>query len=182
VEHASGTGALSLLVARAFPNATVLSIEGGAAETDAHLAAALRGGIANNIIARGSIDVEHVKHLAESPEFFRYQAFSGDFVALLLSLVPPPSSSSSSSSGGGAPYLRDAQTFLGTLASLAATTFLRVPSAPLLSLALTAFHDAVPSLAFAVPPALAKSPGCEAGDLLVRTAALLQQGGPGKLD
>ena len=42
--------------------------------------------------------------------------------------------------------------------------------------------EALAFLAFAVPPALAKSPGCEAGDLLVRTAALLQQGSPGKLD
>jgi acyl-CoA thioesterase FadM len=35
--------------------------------------------------------------------------------------------------------------------------------------------EALAMLGFAVPPELAKSPGCEAGALLVRTSALLQQ-------
>lgn len=94
VEFASGTGATSLLLARAFPNATVLSVEGDEDATNAHLAAALRGGIANAIIGRSTVDASLLRAVHDSPEFFRYQSLGRSLMSLLAS-------SSSSSSGGG---------------------------------------------------------------------------------
>jgi hypothetical protein len=164
VELASGTGSLSLLVARAFPNATVLSIEGEEAATDAHLAATLRGGLANNLIARSAVDGELVRRIYDSPELFRFQTWSGDLTALLMAagggsgdavLNPAPWSwpAAGAAVPGAAGDLKPVQAFLGTLSALAATTFLNVPSAPLLSLAFTAFHDSHPSPAYVTAPA-----------------------------
>jgi len=130
VEYGSGLGELSLAVARAFPEATVLSVDGDGDEADvtAHLAASLRGGIFNNIIAKGVVGAELFTRLHDSPEFFRYQAYSADLVSLLAR-------------GGAAGAPAALQAEFGTLLALAATTFLRLPSDAHLSLALTTFAD-----------------------------------------
>jgi hypothetical protein len=130
VEYGSGLGELSLAVARAFPEATVLSVDGDGDEADvtSHLAASLRGGIFNNIIAKGVVGAELFSRLHDSPEFFRYQAYSADLVSVLAR-------------GGAAGTPAALQAEFGTLLALAATTFLRLPSDAHLSLALTTFAD-----------------------------------------
>jgi len=146
VEHAAGMGEVSLLVARAFPNATVLSLEPDARACDAHLAATLRGRLFNNLIARTGPLPETVRRIYDSPEFFRYQLASMDLAAMLLP-----------GANGGLSFERTQQ-MVGTLLSLAATSFIRMPSAASLSLAFTTFTATTPSASLVPPPAHAYHP------------------------
>jgi len=155
VEYGSGTGSLSLALARSFPSATVLSIERDVGATDAHMAAALRGGIGNNVIAKGEVDAELWRRLHDSPEFFRFQVLSRD----LIGLIARASTTSVSQQSSGLPSLRSG---VGTLLALAATTFLRVPSAALLSLTLTIFGD--PQGGYGGAGARVVSPGPSGGE------------------
>ena len=143
VAHAVGSGALPLLLARAFPHATLLALDGsGAAAADAHLAAALRSGAANDVIGRSPFDTETLSRFAASPEFARFQLVNADILSLLL---PPPSPSSPSTCCSPLlpryTGLNRAGGLLATSFALAATTFVRAPPAALLSLAFTTFAD-----------------------------------------
>lgn len=77
VEYNSGAGLLSLNVAHAYPDATVVSIDGSESLTDAHLAAVLRQNVSNNEVCRKTVDERLLKHFYESPEFVRYQVTWG---------------------------------------------------------------------------------------------------------
>lgn len=158
VEYGSDLGHVSLALARSFPEATVLSIEGDEESTNAHLAASLRGGILNNIIARGAVDAELFRRLHDSPEFFRYQALSQDLTSMLLKAGMKGSTGISS-----------LQSAIGTMLAVAATSFLRMPPAALLSLAFTTFTDSslgpVNSNDFWAAPASATAAGAYTGRL-----------------
>lgn len=151
VDHGSGLGELSLAIARAFPEATVLSIDGEGEDEDvsAHLAASLRGGIFNNVIAKGVVGSELFKRLYDSPEFFRYQSYSVDFSEQLLRAAMNGRRSFDSSRAGQA--ISGLQSEYGTLLALAATTFLKLPSELHLSLAFTTFADSYSSGRWLVP-------------------------------
>jgi hypothetical protein len=154
VDHGSGLGELSLAIARAFPEATVLSIDGEGEDEDvsAHLAASLRGGIFNNVIAKGVVGSELFKRLYDSPEFFRYQSYSVDFSEQLLRAAT--SSRRSFESTRAEKAIAGLQSEYGTLLALAATTFLKLPSELHLSLAFTTFADTYSSGRWLVPGVL----------------------------
>lgn len=157
VDHGSGLGELSLAIARAFPEATVLSIDGEGEDEDvsAHLAASLRGGIFNNVIAKGVVGSELFKRLYDSPEFFRYQSYSVDFSEQLLRAATSGRRNFEASRAGQA--ISGLQSEYGTLLALAATTFLKLPSELHLSLAFTTFADSYSSGRWLVPGSIGHS-------------------------
>lgn len=134
VEYNSGAGALSLNLARKFPEATIVSVEQSPRLTDAHLAAVMRGEHNNNIICRREVDKTLASDLRESPEFFRYQILTGDLLDLMIG------------QGRG-----DAEAMIGNLLGVAMTTFVQMPSSRVLSLAFTTFFHTYPDTALVRP-------------------------------
>ena len=128
MEHNSGTGSLSLLVAHMYPEATVVSVEGDQALSDIHLARALKLNVTNNVVCGVASDAALLKKLFRAPEFMRFQVLTGDFLDLLTK-------------HGTTEY----GTIVGHMFGVAMTTFLSVPPAPLLSLAFTTFFYTYPN-------------------------------------
>lgn len=118
----SGHGLLSVQLAMAFPNATVVSLEDSPARTQAHYRLLERHAAWNNVVCNGSVSLPVVEKLYESPELLRYLAYRDDLLALLTDNRPEA-----------------AGKLLGMLVSSGLTTFLRVPTSAHVSLAMAAF-------------------------------------------
>jgi hypothetical protein len=129
VEYGSGLGELSLLMSRAFPLATILSVEDDENLCYDHLAASLRSELLNNVIAKANVNDVTMKKLYDSPEFFRFQLLSKSFPSMLAEAA---------TSYNGLTKLKN---MLGTMMALSATTFMQIPSSTLISLAFTIFAD-----------------------------------------
>jgi len=83
VEHKSGYGHLSALVAMSFPDATVISLEQSDLAVDYHVNMLFSLNITNNAPCRIPSDVELsliLKNLYETPELFRFQVFARDII------------------------------------------------------------------------------------------------------
>lgn len=139
IEHNSGVGSVSLLVASRFPLATVVSVEGDARLSDVHLARALRLNITNNLVCGTAPDASLARKLFKSPEFVRFQVVSGEFGDLLGRL-------------GAADY----GDMVGHLFGVAMSTFLSLPPARLLSLAFTTLFYTYPDTTVHSPSSLVR--------------------------
>lgn len=79
VEHNSGMGHLSALIARHYPNATVLSLERAEAAVKHHVALIAAMDIQNNAVCVKPAAVDDTtiyRNIYETPEFFRYQGIA----------------------------------------------------------------------------------------------------------
>ncbi|KAA0147510.1 hypothetical protein FNF31_07572 [Cafeteria roenbergensis] len=136
IDLESGAGALSLRLAQAYPEATVVSVEQSATLTDLHLAAAMRRGLGNAVLCRKQVDPALVHSLYKSPEFLRFLTLGPD----VLDLVRRHG-------------LSGAGDLLGYAMGSAATSFLRTPEAASLSLAFTSLFHSYPDPDWIAPPA-----------------------------
>jgi methylase of polypeptide subunit release factors len=89
MEYNSGGGALSMALARRFPNATMISLESKKTLIDSHLRAlevAENNGekLHNNIVCHTNVDGSMITKLYESPEFMRFQIMSGNLIDHLV--------------------------------------------------------------------------------------------------
>lgn len=73
VEHNSGYGYLSGLIAKRFPNATVISLENDPKNVEYHLSIIKHFDLLNNAVC-AKVDDDHsvIKHIYESPELFLF--------------------------------------------------------------------------------------------------------------
>ncbi len=77
MEHNSGYGYFSARLAKAFPNATAISIEPDSEKVNFHVRMLDSLGIDNNAVCLRAEDSDDVfKKLYDSPEFFRFQMMS----------------------------------------------------------------------------------------------------------
>lgn len=120
----AGAGSLGLALAQHFKSATVVSIESNSEASSAHLHAQQRLNVSNNLLCESAIDAEMLKDLYESPELFRYASLGGN---LLDHLAAAPSRDEFGKS-------------LGAFVSVAMTSFIELPSATALSLALATLY------------------------------------------
>jgi hypothetical protein len=81
IEYQSGLGHLSALIARDYPEATIISLESSEIAVDYHTDMVLQMNISNNAVCRLPKDSEMssiIQNLYDSPELFRYQLFIKD--------------------------------------------------------------------------------------------------------
>eukprot|EP01034_Spumella_vulgaris_P022705 gene22705-28858_t len=121
VEHNSGYGYVSTRLAKSFPNATVISLERSATKVQHHVAMAEQLGVTNNAVCQKAVDDSLIhKNLYESPELFRFQlrahSLMEDFIA--------------------ARSVSDWGESIGTLLSVALTTFIYAPNSAQVSWAM----------------------------------------------
>ena len=122
METGSGHGLLSLQLAKAFPRATVVSVEDSDAKTDWHHRRVAREGLWNNVVCNGSVGLTMTEKLYESPELLRFAIMRDDLLGLL------------------AENPQDiASRHVGMFVSSGLTTFARVPTAAHASLAMALF-------------------------------------------
>ena len=144
IEYDSGDGAVSVAVARQYPKATVVSIDGDEADTKSHMERLKRlneeegsggqgsfrpgwGVAGNNAVCHRQVDQQLLGLLHESPEFIRFQLFGRD---VLMDLIPD--------------HGRDnVGAMLGRAFASGMTTFIRLPPAMAISLALTTFFGPI---------------------------------------
>jgi len=124
MEMGSGRGLFSMQVAKAFPNATIISVETSSTKTAAHYRMLKRHRLWNNLVCNSSLGLTDTlaKHLYESPELLRFLLLRRDVLSLLADEDP--------SLAGKA---------LGMITSSSITTFLRVPTAQHVSLTMALF-------------------------------------------
>jgi hypothetical protein len=121
VEHNSGYGYVSMRLARVFPNATVISLERSAAKVKHHVAMAEQLRVTNNAVCQKAADDSVIhKNLYESPELFRFQLRAH---SLMEDFIASPSVAAWGES-------------IGTLLSVALTTFIYAPDAAQVSWAM----------------------------------------------
>eukprot|EP00039_Didymoeca_costata_P022258 m.4110 g.4110 ORF g.4110 m.4110 type:complete len:1510 (-) comp2904_c0_seq1:33-4562(-) len=127
MEYGSGTGNLSMGIARKYPQDTVLSVEPSKHAANNHWAAIEKNnGPFNNIVCNREVNTELLAKLVECPEVLRYQYFGQQFVNRFLK--------ARDSKGLGK--------ILGTAFPTGVTTMLRLPSAKSISLAIAVmYHD-----------------------------------------
>ena len=130
MDYDSGTGEISLTVAKRFANSTVISLESDTTLVEEHRTLVTEMNATNNMVCMQAVNMEVVTKLYESPEFMRYQMFKPlQHIALL-----------------------EPERFgllLGQILSNGMTTFLQLPSPSMLSLALsTFFRDLYPSKSY----------------------------------
>lgn len=123
VEHGSGYGFLSTLVAHQYPNATILSLENNANKATQHVEMVTSLGLDNVAVCTVKGDTATaIKNIVESPELFRFQVTTH---SILDSFASTP--------------LSQWGLEIGTLLSAALTTFLHVPPSDQVSLAMEVF-------------------------------------------
>lgn len=114
VEHNSGFGYVSMRVAAAFPNATVLSLESDSGKATHHVEMVKAMKLWNNAVCiKTSSDASVYKNIYESPELFRFQLLSHHLLEEFVHV-------SSLAQWGEQ---------LGTMLSVALSSFLYVPRA-----------------------------------------------------
>lgn len=122
IDHNSGFGHFSALLAQHFPNATVVSLEGDRAKVRHHVSLLDALGLENNAVcAKADVDSAISGYIYESPEFFRYQLLS-------KGLLERFATAKSTDDWGQS---------LGETLSSALTTFLVLPTASQVSWAMT---------------------------------------------
>ncbi len=128
LDHKSGYGHLSALIAQAYPVATVISVEREEVAVDYHVRMLDAMNISNNAVCMLSQQTEtkvFLTNLYESPEFFRFQ--------ILLNDVMQQFAESNDMEEWGSK--------IGYLMSTAMSSFINVPSDAHLSLAMKLFYD-----------------------------------------
>jgi hypothetical protein len=133
----AGAGSMSLRVAEAFPEATVISVEEDAGLTDIHAAQVMRRQLFNDVVCRHSLNDEVTSSLLRSPEFLRFSIVSPDVVSLLRRWDR-----------------KNVERFLGGAIATAASSFLKVPSAESLSIAFTTLFHTYPDPDWVAPPSM----------------------------
>jgi hypothetical protein len=141
VEYNSGSGSLSMAVAAAFPQATVVSIEPDEARAAVHLGRLASANVSNNYVCTTVADASFARKLHKSPEFFRVQVQSLGLLELLQRQGRD-----------------DAGEMLGLLFGSAMTTLLPLQSAAHWSLAFTTFFHTYPDAHWHVPERDATAP------------------------
>eukprot|EP01032_Pedospumella_encystans_P014321 gene14321-16455_t len=121
VEHDSGFGYVSLRVAKAFPNATVISLERSAPKV-AHHVAMVKALFADNnaVCLKAEPDATIFRNVYESPELFRFQLQSRSMLDGFIE----------------ADSLIEWGSMVGTMLSAALTTFVYAPSSAQVSWAM----------------------------------------------
>lgn len=119
----SGYGEFPLLLARSYPEATILSVEGSSPATSAQYAATVRAALPNILVTKSDPTSYLFKELSYSPELSRYQI-------LLQDLLQASKSKQ---------YNDDFAEGIASFLSLGVTSFLRMPPAALFSIAATTF-------------------------------------------
>ena len=132
-EFGSGEGYLAMRIARKFPNATVLALEQSQRAVDAHLAnvsdalephAEGQQALGNDAVCRTTIDKQLLLNLYESPELLRYALLSRPLTRYIAEKDVSET---------------DWPSFLGAFVSTALTSFVKMPSAAHMSLAMALF-------------------------------------------
>ena len=136
VEHSSGQGFLSMLLAARFPNSTLVSMEDDYLSVRRHEFMLESLNITNNYVAHTSSSSygssssrsKILKNLYDSPELFRFQVVSKGLIE---------AAETAHDSGAGDNIGND----VGTLLSLALTSFVRVPSASQVSWSMSTLYN-----------------------------------------
>lgn len=124
--YGSGYGNLSMGIANHFPGGTVLSLEPDKAKAKEHWRTIVGGdGPYNNIVGHLDAGPDVARKLAESPEFLRYQYISWGHLQWLIMKKQITREQFNS--------------MLGAVLSTAASTFIKVPSAQIISLLCSTF-------------------------------------------
>ena len=122
VDHSSGHGYLSAYLAARYPNATVVSLERHAGRVNHHVRLVEERGLFNNAVCQKTQEDDSILlNIAECPELFRFQLLTHG-LADAFSVA----------------NLHDWGRNVGTVLSSALTTFLYVPPAEQVSLAMSA--------------------------------------------
>eukprot|EP00753_Platysulcus_tardus_P015960 PLAT5353.1.p1 GENE.PLAT5353.1~~PLAT5353.1.p1 ORF type:complete len:1003 (-),score=555.10 PLAT5353.1:96-2963(-) len=128
VEYGSRAGDVSVAVCSRFPAATVVSIESDHALQDAHVRLLAARNVSNNAICGAEVNSRLMADLRASPEFFRFQLLRRP----LLAQMARASSHQSFTS------------FFGDMLSVSLTSFVDLPSAAHVSLAMHTIMGAAP--------------------------------------
>lgn len=124
MEYDSGAGGLALPLAAKFPDATILSVDGSVPLTDVHLANVIAANLTNAVVCRREVDESLLSSLHHSPEMLRYQTWSLALPAALRK-------------HGRATVSK----IVSQMLDVGVTSFLQIPDAGHLSLALTTLYD-----------------------------------------
>jgi len=121
MEHSSGAGNLSMALARAFPDDTIISTESDRKLSDGHWQhIANNAGPFNNVVCQIEPDTNLLNKLLESPEVLRYQYLSWRYIKKFIQDREKAKAFGSR---------------LGTAFATGVTTFLEVPSTRSISIA-----------------------------------------------
>ena len=126
VDHNSGSGYLSIQLAKKYPNATVLSLERNNLRVKRHIKVLQSLGVINNeVCEKNSDDASIYKNIYESPELFRFQMMGTGFIE----------------------HFRDTDSIsqwgsdMGSMLSSALTSFVNIPKSEQISVGMYIFFD-----------------------------------------